>query len=469
MTGFAFSPDGKTLAAGCGDSVVFWETVGPTLAGQRLKLADAHIKSVAFSPDGKTVAAGYRRDHSGGVLIWEIQRRSRLAEEPMHSAGISRASPLAPTAQPSPSQITRATAAGWCSGTRAGDARLADMPLEVCTGFVTSVAISPDSSTVAAGYGQMVGGGGVVLWDARQCHRRVDKPLQAAREGNVFSVAFSPDGKTVAGGYRAFPLVNGVMLWDAQRRTQLAHAPLDLPESWLSDLAFSPDGKALAVGYGADRRSCGVVLWNAQTLTPIADKALAFTEGNVTELAFSPDGSIIAASFQPQYGVLSVGGEVLWNARTGNRLTDKPLEVAEGSADSIAFSPDGQTLAAGCDGGVLLWDTRLRGRLGENPLFVCKEFATNLAFSPDGRTLAVGYTDLVGLAPFGDVALIDVDLESWKNRARKIANRNLTRDEWHQFFPDTPYHATFNNLSAPPEERVSNTTRIEIDAKPPRN
>jgi WD domain, G-beta repeat/WD40-like Beta Propeller Repeat len=153
---------------------------------------------------------------------------------------------------------------------------------------------------------------------------------------------------------------------------------------------------------------------------------------------------------------------VFWNARTGARLTDKPLEVTEGTAYSIAFSPDGHTLAAGYDGGVLLWDARLRRRLGENPLYVCKEFATNVAFSPDGKTLAVGYSDLAGRAPFGDVALLDVDLESWKNRARKIANRNLTRDEWHQFFPDTPYHATFNDLPAPPEERMSNTSRTGI-------
>ena len=230
----------------------------------------------------------------------------------------------------------------------------------------------------------------------------------------------------------------------------------------VTSVAFRSDGKTLAVGYGADHRSGGVVLRNTQTLAPFDDKASAFTEGNVTELAFSPDGSIIAASFQPTYGLINVGGAVLWDARTGKRLTDKPLAVTEGSAYSIAFSPNGETLAAGYDGGVLLWDARLRRRLGENPLYVCGEFTTRLAFSPNGKTLAVGYSYSAGRAPFGDVALVDVDLESWKNRARKIANRNLTGEEWRQFFPDTPYHATFNNLPAPPEERVSDTSRPEI-------
>jgi hypothetical protein len=56
------------------------------------------------------------------------------------------------------------------------------------------------------------------------------------------------------------------------------------------------------------------------------------------------------------------------------------------------------------------------------------------------------------------MVLFDIDLESWKDRAGQIANRNLTRQEWSQYFPDTPYHATFNNLPAPPEEEPSKSS-----------
>jgi hypothetical protein len=48
--------------------------------------------------------------------------------------------------------------------------------------------------------------------------------------------------------------------------------------------------------------------------------------------------------------------------------------------------------------------------------------------------------------------LWDVDLESWQCLAGRIANRNLTRDEWRRFLPEgTRYHPTFPELPIPPE------------------
>ena len=35
--------------------------------------------------------------------------------------------------------------------------------------------------------------------------------------------------------------------------------------------------------------------------------------------------------------------------------------------------------------------------------------------------------------------------------AGQIANRNFTRDEWRQYFPEEPYRATFPDLPVPPE------------------
>ena len=63
---------------------------------------------------------------------------------------------------------------------------------------------------------------------------------------------------------------------------------------------------------------------------------------------------------------------------------------------SVAFSPDGKTLAAGYGvggggGGVVLWDTARRERLQEKPLAVTEGDVQSVAFSPDGKTLAAGY------------------------------------------------------------------------------
>ena len=65
-----------------------------------------------------------------------------------------------------------------------------------------------------------------------------------------------------------------------------------------------------------------------------------------------------------------------------------------------------------------------------------------MAFSPDSKTIAAGV---------GGVVLWDIDLESWKRPAGRIANRNFTRKEWREYFPETPYRATFSDLPVPAE------------------
>ena len=47
----------------------------------------------------------------------------------------------------------------------------------------------------------------------------------------------------------------------------------------------------------------------------------------------------------------------------------------------------------------------------------------SLEFSPDGRTLAAGGSD-------GSVKMWDVSLTAWQERGCRIVNRNLTGTEW---------------------------------------
>ena len=64
--------------------------------------------------------------------------------------------------------------------------------------------------------------------------------------------------------------------------------------------------------------------------------------------------------------------------------------------ESVAFSPDGDVLAAGCaDDTVRLWNVTDPGRpapLGK-PLTGPANLVTSVAFSPDGRLLAAGSYD----------------------------------------------------------------------------
>jgi WD40 repeat protein/class 3 adenylate cyclase len=105
--------------------------------------------------------------------------------------------------------------------------------------------------------------------------------------------------------------------------------------------------------------------------------------GPVDSIAWSPDGKTLASG--------STEGTVkLWEVATGKLLTS--LQAHTDSVWSLAWSPDGKTLAsASRDQTVKLWNaaagkllTSLQGHTGP----VC-----SIAWSPDGRTLASGSYD----------------------------------------------------------------------------
>ncbi|QUX31793.1 WD40 repeat domain-containing protein [Nocardiopsis akebiae] len=113
----------------------------------------------------------------------------------------------------------------------------------------------------------------------------------------------------------------------------------------------------------------------------------------VASVAFSPDGTTLATSTAG-----GISGDVhLWDAATGEMIN---TFYGYDTVIDASFSPDGATLATGDEEGVVhLWDTTgdlLHDLTGHG------SWVNAVAFSPDGATLATGSAD--GTARLWDTA-----------------------------------------------------------------
>jgi WD40 repeat protein/energy-coupling factor transporter ATP-binding protein EcfA2 len=104
----------------------------------------------------------------------------------------------------------------------------------------------------------------------------------------------------------------------------------------------------------------------------------------VNSVAFSPDGKTLATGCRD-------GAVKLWDAASRQELAT--LIGHSASVHAVAFSPDGKTLATACeDKTVRLWDVASHQELVA--LTGHTDGIYTVAFSPDGKTLATGSTDL---------------------------------------------------------------------------
>jgi WD40 repeat protein/tetratricopeptide (TPR) repeat protein len=172
-------------------------------------------------------------------------------------------------------------------------------------------------------------------------------------------------------------------------------------------LAFHPGGRFLVAGGTAGGND--TTIWDLETgkeRLRIPDQG-----GYVTRVAVSPDGRFLAVAWRAPgpgavmallKGKTPTGRVSLFEPLTGKKLRE--LTGAGETVHDLAFSPDGQTLAAACDDGKVRFWGPATGRAGR-VLAGHQEKPRALAFSPDGRRLV---TVSAGLAGGGELKVWDV-------------------------------------------------------------
>lgn len=207
-----------------------------------------------------------------------------------------------------------------------------------------------------------------------------------AHTGMARAVLITPDDKSLItlGGERletGGKLVGDttVKVWDFGTGRQR-----DFPKLAGQAIALSPDGKILAV---VDDRSVRLV----DLL--VGKEVAAFNENEfpIRSVAFSPDGKTLAIGWSKDgsHPISVVGVAQLWNLATCKPIAT--LEPSRGPMRALAFSPDGKLLAVATQtfpsiGDVRFWDVST----GKAHSTLEAGGVDCIAFSPDGKKLVAG-------------------------------------------------------------------------------
>jgi WD40 repeat protein len=357
----ALSSDGMLLAAGGRDgSIDLIDTRKRQPAGPPVRGHKGGIEDLDFAPDNRSLATV---GDDGLLQLWPIDDgmigKSQIVArftDVVWGVGFD----------PSGSKIATASEDGTI---RLWDA-VADAPMRPPlidrVGDFLSVAFSHDGRGILAGNGE----GEIYGWSLPD-GKALFAPIRGVHTSDIWELAVDPanhvfatsssDGKSILFNYPAGSVIG----------------PAVTPEDKISGVAFSPDGSIL-FGGGADGR---VRLWD------VAKKALtaktpAGHNGAIVDLELSGTRNLL----------VTLGTDQLirfWQLDSQIPLATE-YKVAGHAAKGVAFSPNGQLLAAGDDeGNVDLWQLGT-GSSSRMVLSGHHRQVWALAFSPDGKHLLSG-------------------------------------------------------------------------------
>lgn len=393
-----FSNDGKTLVSvGPGGTIRLWNAKsGESL--NEFKSSSYRVADIALSPDSKLMA--YTALNLGdvfsnckicetetGKVLWRLSHNFEIPESCVFSAD----------GQTLYVGGKRSTIQAWdvATGKRLRTVASAH-------GTVTGLKLSRDGSWLAA------------ILKSPELPRILlinleadDQTYEIQLEVFAHDAAFSPDGKTLAICHNQ----NQVKIWDTEQRnwecsfttthsvetvefltddqvlaagewTASLHTRFRLPESkrlhfdeGVAAIALAPDASRMAVA-----GESGVTTWDFDN-----SKRRNYAVGSVGSLAYSPDGETLAI------GAKDKSLRIL-NLQNGS---NRELRQHRGNISSVSYCPN-QSLLASCDtaGDLVVWDVNSDK---ERSLSTFTAGLSCVAFSPDGKLLGyagegTGYT-----------------------------------------------------------------------------
>jgi WD40 repeat protein len=354
-----FSPNGGDLARFCfGYEVVLLDTTNYHRARTFLSETEhtPELREFAYSPDGTIIATVL----GNSAQVWNAADPGKPVPK---EKSISDMYVL--YALDTPLRVLEVH-------NRSGDYKL----------NVSSIRFSPDGKLLITAHGN----GHIKVWNTNSW--TIEKEITADPDQRLDGLRFSPDGELMITMH-----ANGhVKVWNTSSWD--VEGELTVSDSHLLGAAFAPDSKTVII-----RDKNGVLHdWNLATKAEIRTLRASEGVGNFSNVAFSPDGKTLVAGTKLTKAI----AVIIWN-------TTDWIAQTESGYTSAAFSKDGKLLALGGRSDIKLIEPDSRRQIRDIELPEMKRgeagakdeddpntkgkvpcLVTTLAFSPDGDTLAVG-------------------------------------------------------------------------------
>jgi WD40 repeat protein len=346
------------------------------------------VASVLFAPGGGTaITVG----DDGKVIIWDPDALDQLRVLPGAPERVQ-------DAQLGPDGATLYTSAvggvllawdltgrqGFGHSARVSSARPCCDPISP---LQPALAVSPDGARFAVPTGPSAVG----VFSTRTLRREASFTIAPAGDA-ITALDWSPTGDELAVGAHG----GVVQLWNVDPAPRYVRSFSDLtplPEQAeaIQALAFSPDGALLAASDKSQTTSLGhtstalvatLAIWRVATggtVTPPTDLGGGNSLNGSDVVAFSPDGQRVAAT-------LLTGGVRIYDPFGGELV--RTISDPGDDGVSLAFGPNG-VLAEGTLGGTVeLWRPATGKRVLASPLLADSVAITSVAFDPTGRRFA---------------------------------------------------------------------------------